>query len=73
MIKPEYKAVSAPYVVKPHGTMFNKELELDLPVGKGKAERLEVAYLDDEETKRAARCSSAKTARSRCRKRPCAT
>lgn len=49
MIRPEYKAVSAPYVVKPHGQSFNKDVELSLPVGKGKPERLEVAYLEDED------------------------
>lgn len=49
MVTPEYKAVSAPYVVTPHGKRFSKEVELSLPVGKGKADRLEVAFLDDED------------------------
>ncbi|HEX6242164.1 MAG TPA: hypothetical protein VFZ61_14740, partial [Polyangiales bacterium] len=49
MVRSGYKAVSAPYVVTPHGKSFNKDVELSLPVGKGKSDRLEVAFLDDED------------------------
>lgn len=48
-VQPEFKVASAPYVVTPHGTTFEKDLELTLPIAKGKTDRLVVARLDDEE------------------------
>lgn len=44
----QYKVASAPYVVTPHGTTFNKDLQLELPIAKGRTDKLVVAHLDDE-------------------------
>lgn len=44
----EFKIASAPYVITPHGTKLDADAELDIPVAHGKADRLVVAYLDDE-------------------------
>lgn len=44
----EYRVASAPYVLKPHGTMFQKDVELTLPIAKGDKDRLVVAWLEDE-------------------------
>jgi hypothetical protein len=49
MVRNDYKAVSAPYVVTPHGKAFNKDLELTLPVAKGNPDKLVVAWLEDED------------------------
>ncbi len=43
------KLASAPYVVTPHGTQFEKEVEITLPVSKERdSQRLKVLWLSDE-------------------------
>lgn len=51
MVKEGFKLASAPYVLTPHGTSFNKDIELSLPIAKGHGDRLTVARLKDEDAK----------------------
>lgn len=48
VVQSQYKVASAPYVVTPHGSTFEKDLELSLPIAKGNPDRLVVAWLEDE-------------------------
>ncbi|HEX6245447.1 MAG TPA: LDL receptor domain-containing protein, partial [Polyangiales bacterium] len=44
------RIVSAPYVLKPHGTKFNEEVTVTLPLSKaGTRDEVEVAWLEDED------------------------
>jgi hypothetical protein len=46
-------AVSAPYVVTPHGTKFKTEVEVSLPIGKSHdRDKLKVRWLEDEKDTR---------------------
>jgi hypothetical protein len=47
----EYRIASAPYVLTPHGSTFEKDVELELPIAKGDKERLVVGWLEDEDDK----------------------
>jgi hypothetical protein len=44
------KLASAPYVLTPHGSKFNKDVEVTLPIAKGRnVDKLKVAWLEDED------------------------
>ncbi len=46
------KIASAPYVITPHGTEFTQDVEVTLPVARGRdANKLKVVWLEDEDTK----------------------
>lgn len=51
-MKDEYKLASAPYVLTPHGSNFEKDVEVTLPVAKDRdGDKLRVAWLSDEKDK----------------------
>jgi hypothetical protein len=45
------RIASAPYVLTPHGTKFQKNVTVTLPLSKGEAREVSVAWLEDEDDK----------------------